>query len=172
MAELTENINIRTTRDTKKKVMDEAAQIGINITEYVTYVLESYWAEQSNVKEEKTAIQALESQLSAYQKRVEELTVEKEELLAKTAQEAMNLSTEKIEKEKALAVQQFQEEANRVFNEEHLKVVQPLKERLKLYESHELKTVFEAVRSNPKIHDLPDVVNVLISQYYQQFITQ
>lgn len=43
--------------------------------------------------------------------------------------------------------------------------------RLSLYETDTLNKVFQAVRQNTNIKDLPDVVQALVRQYYQQFLS-
>ena len=43
-----------------------------------------------------------------------------------------------------------------------------LQHRLAAYETSQLREVFEAVRHNDSIRDFPDVVNVLVNQYFKQ----
>ena len=43
MSELSQNINIRTTHEMKKKIMDESHRVSMNMSEYILFSIEDYW---------------------------------------------------------------------------------------------------------------------------------
>lgn len=190
MSELSQNINVRTTHEMKKRIMDEAHKRGMTISECILFSLEDYWnlinkGDSRNDKENanlSVLLQKKQDELIEAQMLIEQLTNERHQLNDKFAlttksvwqganETAERLSQERIEQERGIAVREFIEENfHKLVNTDHEKI-QFYKSRIDLYETEVLKKVFQIVKRNPRIKDLPDVVEVLASQYYQQFLS-
>ena len=190
MSELTQNINVRTTHEMKKRIMDEAHKRGMTLSECILFSLEDYWdiiengrkTDDKEYNELVFELENTENELAKATRQIERLTVEKEEF-----QQRHNLTTksvwqgaketvegwsqERIEQERGIAVREFMEENfNKLVNTDHEKI-QFYKNRVTQYETEILKRVFQVVKRNPLVKDLPDVVEVLASEYYQQFLS-
>jgi len=61
MEKLTQNINIRTNLNIKKRLMDEASSLDMNMSEYVLLILQSHW----DKKDQSLATTHQESTLSS-----------------------------------------------------------------------------------------------------------
>lgn len=190
MSELSQNINVRTTHEMKKRIMDEAHKRGMTISECILFSLEDYWnlinkGDSRNDKENanlSVILQKTQDELIEAQMLIEQLTNERNQLNDKFAlttksvwqgakETVEGLSQERIEQERGIAVREFIEENfHKLVNTDHEKI-QFYKSRIDLYETEVLKKVFQIVKRNPRIKDLPDVVEVLASQYYQQFLS-
>lgn len=190
MTDLSANVNVRTTHEMKKRIMDEAHKRGMTISECILFSLEDYWdiienGRKTDAKEYNEIVFELENtenELAMANRKLERLTVEKEELLQQHAlatksiwqeanETAERLSKERITQERAIAVREYIEEnLSRTVNTDQEKL-QWYANRLSLYETETLKKVFQAVRQNTNIKDLPDVVQALVKQYYQQFLS-
>ncbi len=190
MSELSQNINVRTTHEMKKRIMDEAHKRGMTISECILFSLEDYWdiiqngrkTDDKEYNELVFELENTENELAMANRKIERLTVEKEELLQRYdmktksiwqgAKETVEgLSQERIEQERGIAVREFIEENfHKLVNTDHEKI-QFYKNRITQYETEVLKRVFQVAKRNPLIKDLPDVVEVLASQYYQQFLS-
>lgn len=194
MSELSQNINVRTTHEMKKRIMDEAHKREMTISECILFSLEDYWGiiengRKTDAKEYNEIVSELEStehELAMANRKIERLIVEKEELqeqhnlktksIWQGAKETVEgLSQERIEQERGIAVREFMEENfNKLVNTDHEKIqfykIQFYKNRITQYETEVLKRVFQVVKRNPLVKDLPDVVEVLASEYYQQFL--
>jgi hypothetical protein len=48
MEKLTQNINIRTNLNIKKRLMDEASSLDMNMSEYVLLILQSHWDKKTS----------------------------------------------------------------------------------------------------------------------------
>ncbi|GGD73398.1 hypothetical protein GCM10011514_41820 [Emticicia aquatilis] len=170
--------------------MDEAHKRGMTISECILFSLEDYWdiienGRKTDAKEYNKIVFELENtenELAMANRKLERLRVEKEELLQQHAlatksiwqeanETAERLSKERITQERAIAVREYIEENfSRTVNTDQEKL-QWYANRLSLYETDTLKKVFQAVRQNTNIKDLPDVVQALVKQYYQQFLS-
>lgn len=190
MTDLSANVNVRTTHEMKKRIMDEAHKRGMTISECILFSLEDYWniiangskmdAKQYN--ELVTILERTEAELYNANQKILRLTAEKEDLQQQYAltikniwqeanETAERLSKERIEQERAIAVREYIEEnLSRTVSTDQEKL-QWYANRLSLYETDTLKKVFQAVRQNTNIKDFPDVVQGLVKQYYQQFLS-
>lgn len=169
--------------------MDDAYKRGMTISECILFSLEDYWnlivrGDSGNDKETANLsilLQKKQDELIEAQMLIEQLTNKKKQLNDKFtlttksvwqgAKETVEeLSQERIEQERGMAVREFIEENfHKIVNTDHEKI-QFYKSRIDMYETEVLKKVFQVVKRNPRIKDLPDVVEILASQYYQQFI--
>ena len=187
MSELTQNINVRTTHQMKKKVMDESHKRGMNMSEYILFSLEDYWniilQEKSHTSNDQeilrltTLLLETQSELNSATTQLSQLsigvgTIKHKSVWQEANETAEKLTQERIDQEKAIAVQEFIEQnLSKLLTTEEEKL-QWYANRLRLYETEILKKVFGVARKNPKVKDLPDVVQILANQYYQQFLTQ
>lgn len=190
MSELSQNINIRTTHEMKKRIMDEAHKRGMTISECILFSLEDYWTlidkgYSGNDKETanlSALLQKKQDELIEAQVLIEQLTNERNQLNDKFASTTKSvwqgaketvegLSQERIEQERDIAVREFIEENfHKLVNTDHEKI-QFYRNRINLYETEVLKRVFQVAKRNPLVKDLPDVVEILANQYYHQFIS-
>lgn len=183
--ELSQNINVRMNLQTKKKIMEEAHHHEMNMSEYILFLLEDYW--ESNRQHEMTEeIQQLKELVTISQSEINEANseinrlktlinttnesfdLEKKSIWNEAKETARKLAKRHIEQERIIAVREFKENhlSKLVSNDREL--VRQLRSRLQAYETNPLREVFEAVRHNESIRDLPDVVSALVNQYYQQ----
>lgn len=194
MSDLSQNINIRTTHQMKKKIMDESHRVTMNMSEYILFSMEDYWGmrdngttSQSN-NEEQQRLSALLSNtqsellkakneisqlLSDKNSLTETLQSQKNSIWQEANETALRLSHQNIEQEKALAVQQFREQSlNQIAQSDQQ--VQWYANRLQQYENDMVKSIFNLTRQHPtlsqEIQDLPNVVHYLAYQFHQQFL--
>ena len=180
MEKLTQNINIRTNLNIKKRLMDEASSLDMNMSEYVLLILQSHWdkKDQSLATTHQESTLSSQHQLSESELIISQLIAEKSELQEKLQaqnksvwQEAMStakkLSEERIRREREAAIYEYQRSGGATIESA---TITSLQARLAAYETDLLKQVFNVVRQNPKVSDLPDVVQILTYQYFQQFI--
>jgi len=190
MSDLSANLNVRTTHEMKKRIMDEAHKRGMTISECILFSLEDYWdilengikADVKQYNELVNVLENTETKLDKANNQIERLKAEKEELQQQYAlttksiwqeanETAERLSKERIAKERAIAVREYIEKnLSSTVNTDQEKL-QWYANRLSLYETDTLNKVFQAVRQNTNIKDLPDVVQALVRQYYQQFLS-
>jgi predicted DNA-binding protein len=177
MSELTQTINLRTTFEMKKRILDNAEKKGMNQSEYILFAVESYLkgvnTPSTSQADEDNSSQAiiLKEQLDAANQKLKTL----EETVASEKksiwQEAMNLAnkitSEKIQQAQSQAVREYQEKYREEvdLNNQQLRMLQ---DRLYAYETPLLKQVFNFVRQNPQIRDYPDVVYFLVHCYSKQ----
>ncbi len=188
MSDLSTNVNVRTTHEMKKRIMDEAHKRGMTISECILFSLEDYWniIEKGNIANNSqlsTLLQETQAELNAAKTQIEDLKNEKNELKSKFSngkksflreanEIAGRLSQERIEQVQAIAVREFIEENLDKFANSDQAKLQFYTNRLSQYETDVLKEIFKVVRENTRIKDLPDVVQMLASIYYQQFINK
>ncbi len=183
--DLSQNINVRMNLQTKKKIMDEAHRSEMNMSEYILFLLEDYW-ESSHQNELNEEIQQLKELITTTQGELNEANSEADRLgrLLKSTNESFNaekngiweeakatankLAQRHIEQERIIAVREFKENHLSKLVSSDREVVKQLRTRLGLYETNQLRKLFEAVRHNETIRDLPDVVQALVSQYIKQ----
>lgn len=188
MSDLSTNVNVRTTHEMKKRIMDEAHKRGMTISECILFSLEDYWniIEKGNIANNSqlsTLLQETQAELNAAKTQIEDLKNEKNELKSKFSngkksflreanETAGRLSQERIEQVQAIAVREFIEENLDKFANSDQAKLQFYTNRLSQYETDVLKEIFKVVRENTRIKDLPDVVQMLANIYYQQFINK
>lgn len=186
MSDLSTNVNVRTTHEMKKRIMDEAHKRGMTISECILFSLEDYWniIEKGNIANNSqlsTLLQETQAELNDAKTQIEDLKNEKNELksnngkksfLREANETAGRLSQERIEQERAIAVREFVEENLDKFANSDQAKLQFYTNRLSQYETDVLKEIFKVVRENTRIKDLPDVVQMLANIYYQQFINK
>ena len=194
MSDLSQNINIRTTHQMKKKIMDESHRVTMNMSEYILFSMEDYWGMRNNGttsqsnNEEQQRLSALLSNtqsellkakneisqlLSDKNSLAETLHSQKNSIWQEANETALRLSHQNIEQEKALAVQQFREQSlNQIAQSDQQ--VQWYANRLQQYENDMVKSIFNLTRQHPtlsqEIQDLPNVVHYLAYQFHQQFL--
>ena len=194
MSELSQNINIRTTHEMKKKIMDESHRVTMNMSEYILFSIEDYWilkdsgiTSQTNNAEQLKFSELLsiaQTELLMAKNEISQLLTEKNSLTEtlhsqknsiwqEANETALRLSREHIEQEKMLAVQQFREQSlNQIAQSDQQ--VQWYVNRLQQYENDMVKNIFNLTRQHPtlsqEIHDLPNVVHYLAYQFHQQFL--
>lgn len=184
---LSQNLNIRTTLAIKKRVMEEADKREMKMSEYILFILESFWNKSLKNDDDQELIE-VRGELKQYQQdlmeaqaKVTTLTSENDKLEEALKNEPKGIWQEATETSAKLSeefIQDERERAVRAYKQEHLSEIarnenfqiQLLSNRLKQYETPLLKSLFEITRHNPKVRDLPDVVSVLTQNYYQQFI--
>ena len=183
MSDLSQNINIRTTHQMKKKIMDESHRVTMNMSEYILFSMEDYWGMRNNGttsqsnNEEQQRLSALLSNtqsellkakneisqlLSDKNSLAETLHSQKNSIWQEANETALRLSHQNIEQEKALAVQQFREQSlNQIAQSDQQ--VQWYANRLQQYENDMVKSIFNLTRQHPtlsqEIQDLPNVVH-------------
>ena len=194
MSELSQNINIRTTHEMKKKIMDESHRVTMNMSEYILFSIEDYWilkdsgiTSQTNNAEQLKFSELLsiaQTELLMAKNEISQLLTEKNSLTEtlhsqknsiwqEANETALRLSSEHIEQEKMLAVQQFREQSlNQIAQSDQQ--VQWYVNRLQQYENDMVKNIFNLTRQHPtlsqEIQDLPNVVHYLAYQFHQQFL--
>lgn len=185
MAELSQNINVRTTFQVKRKVMEESEKKEMKMSEYILYALESFWEDSSaantsfleqelnDTKAQLLEAQATVTTLTAKNKELEEVISEMPKGAWQEANETSKMLTEEFVRDECeRAVREYQrQQLGEMTKNENLHI-QNLASRLKLYETPLLKSLYEIVKHNPAVKDLPDVVSILTQNYYQQFINQ
>lgn len=193
MSDLSQNINIRTTHEMKKKIMDESHRVSMNMSEYILFSIEDYWGLKDNgttsqsYNEEQLKLSALlstaQTELLKAKNEISQLLTDKNSLTEtlhsqknsiwqEANETALRLSRENIEQEKTLAVQQFREQSlNQIAQSDQQ--VQWYANRLQQYENDMVKNIFNLTRQHPtlsqEIQDLPNVVHYLAYQFHQQF---
>lgn len=186
---LTTNINVRTTLNVKKKLMDESERREMNMSEYVLFILECHWNKVETPQEENGEIQQLHEELTEVRKNLQETQGKMIELMSDNAalteqlketpksiwkeasETTAKLSEEHIQKQVNVALSGYQQQMREqlVINENQK--IQLLNERIKQYETPLLKNIFKVIASsNNSIKDLPDIVFVLTQHYYQQVV--
>lgn len=194
MSDLSQNINIRTTHEMKKKIMDESHRVTMNMSEYILFSIEDYWilkdsgitsqtnnAEQLKFSELLSTAQTellkakneISQLLTDKNSLTETLQSQKNSIWQEANETALRLSREHIEQEKMLAVQQFREQSlNQIAQSDQ--EVQWYVNRLQQYENDMVKNIFNLTRQHPtlsqEIQDLPNVVHYLAYQFHQQFL--
>ena len=194
MSELSQNINIRTTHEMKKKIMDESHRVTMNMSEYILFSIEDYWilkdsgiTSQTNNAEQLKFSELLsiaQTELLMAKNEISQLLTDKNSLTEtlhsqknsiwqEANETALRLSREHIEQEKMLAVQQFREQSlNQIAQSDQQ--VQWYANRLQQYENDMVKNIFNLTRQHPthsqEIQDLPNVVHYLAYQFHQQFL--
>ena len=194
MSELSQNINIRTTHEMKKKIMDESHRVTMNMSEYILFSIEDYWilkdsgtTSQTNNAEQLKFSELLsiaQTELLMAKNEISQLLTEKNSLTEtlhsqknsiwqEANETALRLSREHIEQEKMLAVQQFREQSlNQIAQSDQQ--VHWYVNRLQQYENDMVKNIFNLTRQHPtlsqEIQDLPNVVHYLAYQFHQQFL--
>jgi hypothetical protein len=183
--ELSQNINIRMNLQTKKKIMEEAHHHEMNMSEYILFLLEDYWesnhenelkAESQQLKELVSVSQAEINEANAEINRLKTLlttthdnfNVEKNGIWDEAKATAQKLAKRHVEQERIIAVREFKENHLNKLVSNDREVVKQLRNRLVSYETNQLRELFEAVRHNETVRDLPDVVNALVGQYFKQ----
>jgi hypothetical protein len=194
MSDLSQNINIRTTHQMKKKIMDESHRVTMNMSEYILFSMEDYWGmkdngttSQFNNEEQlrlSTLLSTTQSELLMAKNEISQLLTDKNSLTEtlhsqknsiwqEANETALRLSREHIEQEKTLAVQQFREQSmNQIAHSDQQ--TQWYANRLQQYETDMVKNIFDVTRQHPtlsqEVRDLPDVVHYLAYQFHQQFL--
>ena len=177
MSELTQTINIRTTFEMKKRILENAEKKGMNQSEYILFAVESYLKgvnshdSESVLEVDNSQLTKLQEQLAATNNQLrqlqEDITFEKKSILQEASDLARKMSSERIQQAQAQAVRMYQEKSrNEVDNTNQQ--IRILQERIFAYESPLLKEVFSFTSQNPQIRDYPDVVYFLLHCYKQQ----
>ena len=177
MSELTQTINIRTTFEMKKRILENAEKQGMNQSEYILFAVESYLKRISDQNSENilevdnSELKQLQEQLAVTNNQLRQLkedtAFEKKSILQEAVDLAHKMSSERIHQAQSQAVRLYQEKnRNEVDNtNQQIKILQ---ERLFAYETPLLKEVFNYASQNPQIRDFPDVVHHLVHSYKQQ----
>ena len=194
MSELSQNINIRTTHEMKKKIMDESHRVTMNMSEYILFSIEDYWilkdsgitSQTNNAEQLKFSelLSTAQTELLRAKNEISQLLTEKNSLTEtlhsqknsiwqEANETALRLSREHIEQEKMLSVQQFREQSlNQIAQSDQQ--VHWYVNRLQQYENDMVKNIFNLTRQHPtlsqEIQDLPNVVHYLAYQFHQQFL--
>ena len=177
MSDLTQTINIRTTFEMKKRILENAEKKGMNQSEYILFAVESYLKgisspnSESVLEVDNIQLKQLQEQLEATNNQLrqmrEETAFEKKSILQEAADLAHKMSSERIQQAQAQAVRLYQEK-NRSEVDNNNQQVRVLQERIFAYETPLLKEVFNYTSQNPQIRDYPDVVYFLLHCYKQQ----
>ena len=177
MSDLTQSINIRTTFEMKKRILENAEKQGMNQSEYILFAVESYLKRISDQNSESVLevdniqLKQLQEQLEATNNQLrqmrEETAFEKKSILQEAADLAHKMSSERIQQAQAQAVRLYQEK-NRSEVDNNNQQVRVLQERIFAYETPLLKEIFNYSSQNPQIRDYPDVVYFLLHCYKQQ----
>ncbi|MFC3812847.1 hypothetical protein [Lacihabitans lacunae] len=199
MNELSQNVNIRTSYDFKRKVMAEANERRMRMSEYLTNLIQDYWEmeEKGELKSSKFENEEYEKELKNYQVKLEEKARK-----IKTLESKINSYEEKfedfqnnyqssvLEKSNRILEQWKQSELKRIENEIkeqknaeldtlnklYLKTKENYYEnsaRLERYETDLLMETFDFVNGQSNedvVADMPTLVNILVTMYYNQFI--
>lgn len=186
---LSANINVRTTIDVKKKLMDESDKREMTMSEYVLFILESHWNKLDIQPEENNEILQLHQELAGVRKTLyetqqkviefkeinvqltERLSEEPKSIWQEAAETTNKLSEQHIQRQVEIALNGYQQKLNEqlVINENQQ--IKNLADRIQLYETPLLKGIFSTLsQNNRSIRDLPDIVAVLTQHYYQEVI--
>lgn len=177
MSELTQTINIRTTFEMKKRILENADKKGMNQSEYILFAVESYLKgissnnTESILEVDNVQLKQLQEQLAATNNQLRQLkedtAFEKKSILQEAADLAHKMSSERIQQAQAQAVRIYQEKSRSEVDNTNQQI-RILQERLFAYETPLLKEVFNYTSQNPQIRDYPDVVYFLLHCYKQQ----
>ena len=177
MSELTQTINIRTTFEMKKRILENAEKKGMNQSEYILFAVESYLKGISTLNSESILevdniqLKQLQEQLAATNNQLrqmkEDTVFEKKSILQEANDLAHKMSSERVQQAQAQAVRNYQEKI-RGDGDNTNQQIMILRERLFAYETPLLKEVFNFAAQNPQIRDYPDVVYFLVHCYKQQ----
>ena len=186
---LSANINVRTTLDVKKKLMDEADKREMTMSEYVLFILETNWNKLNESPEQNNEILQLREELTEINKALHEAQIQVIELTDKNSQlveslsgepktlwqEAADttnkLSEEHIQRQIDIALNGYQQQVREQLITNENQQIKILAGRLQLYETPLLKGIFNTLsQNNQTIKDLPDIVSVLTQHYYQEVI--
>jgi hypothetical protein len=177
MSELTQTINIRTTFEMKRRILDNAAKKGMNQSEYILFAVESYLKgisnhiSESNLEVDNSQLTQLQEQLAATNNQLrqlkEDVTLEKKSILQEATDLAHKMSSERIQQAQVQAVRVYQEKRINEVDSTNQQI-RILQERIFAYETPLLKEVFNYTSQNPQIRDYPDVVYFLLHCYKQQ----
>ena len=177
MSELSQTINIRTTFEMKKRILENAEKKGMNQSEYILFAVENYLKgisshnSESILEVDNIQLKQLQEQLAATNDQLrqmrEETAFEKKSILQEAADLAHKMSSERIQQAQTQAVRLYQEK-NRSEVDNTNQQIKILQERVYAYETPLLKEVFNFVSKNPQIRDYPDVVYFLVHCYKQQ----
>ena len=179
MSELPQIINIHTTFEMKKRILDHADKKGMNQSEFIIYAVESFLnggnnqnPVESKLDIDNSFVQQLQEQLATTTNQLrliqETMTSERKSILQEAVELAQRMATEKIQQAQTQAVRVYQEKTRNDFDATN-KQISALQERLYAYETPLLKEVYNMVSQNPQIRDYPDVVYFLVHCYSQQF---
>ena len=183
------NINVRTTLEVKKKLMDEADKREITMSDYILFILETNWNKLNESSEPNTEILQLREDLAETNKALHEAQIQVIELTDKNSQligslngepktiwqeaaEATNkLSNEHIQRQIDIALNGYKQQLSEQLITNENQQIRILAGRLQLYETPLLKGIFNVLsQNNQNIKDLPDIVSVLTQHYYQEVI--
>ncbi|MCU0466962.1 MAG: hypothetical protein MUF58_00030 [Arcicella sp.] len=186
---LSANINVRTTLEVKKKLMDEADRRDMKMSEYVLFILETHWNKLDAPIEENQELLQLHQELAEIRKKLQEtqskvieLKTENDQLLERLHEEPKTiwqeatettnkLSEEHIQRQIDIALNGYQQQLREQLIVNENQQIKILASRLQLYETPLLKSIFQVIsRSNQNIKDLPDIVAILTQFYYQEVI--
>lgn len=186
---LSANINVRTTLDVKKKLMDEADKREMTMSEYVLFILETNWNKSNESPEQNSEILQLREELTEINKAlqeaqthvieltdknsqlVESLSGEPKTLWQEAAETTNKLSEEHIQRQIDIALNGYQQQVREQLITNENQQIKILAGRLQLYETPLLKGIFNTLsQNNQNIKDLPDIVSVLTQHYYQEVI--
>jgi hypothetical protein len=186
---LSTNINVRTTLDVKKKLMDEADKREMTMSEYVLFILETNWEKLNEPPEENSEILALRENLAELKKSLQDAQIKVIQLKEENAQLVENLneepktlwqeatettnklSQEHIQRQIDIALNGYQQQLREQLIVNENQEIKVLAARLQLYETQLLKGIFSTLsQNNRNIRDLPDIVAVLTQHYYQEVI--
>ena len=177
MSELTQTINIRTTFEMKKRILENADKKGMNQSEYILFAVESYLKgissnnTESILEVDNVQLKQLQEQLAATNNQLRQLkedtAFEKKSILQEATDLAHKMSSERIQQAQAQAVRIYQEKnkGDVDFTNQRINFLQ---DRVYAYETPLLKEVFAFASQNPQIRDYPDVVYFLVHCYKQQ----
>jgi hypothetical protein len=187
---LSANINVRTTLEVKKKLMDESDKRDMKMSEYVLFILETHWnklnvspmqednetlrlrEELIELKKKLSEAQATAAELKDKNNQlVERLNEQPKTVWQEATQTTHKLSDEHIQHQVNIAISKYNQQMNeQLMLNENLKI-KNLVARIQLYETPLLKTIFQIIsKSNYQIKDLPDIVAILTQFYYQEII--
>jgi predicted DNA-binding protein len=178
MSELSQTINIRTTFEMKKRILDNAEKKGMNQSEYILFAVESYLknvnnpaASQTNNEVDNSQITLLQVQLDAANQKLktmeDHVVLEKKSIWQEATDLANRITSEKIQQAQSQAVREYQEKYREEMDltNQQFKMLQ---DRLFAYETPLLKQVFQFASQNHQIRDYPDVVYFLVHCYSKQ----
>ncbi len=186
---LSTNINVRTTLDVKKKLMDESDKREMKMSEYVLFILETHWNKLNEPPQENNELMQLQQELAEVRKNLQEtqskvieLKTENNQLVERLSEEPMTvwqeaaettnkLSEEHIQRQIDIALNGYKQQLSEQLITNENQQIRILAGRLQLYETPLLKGIFSVLsQNNRNIKDLPDIVSVLTQHYYQEFI--
>lgn len=178
MSELTQTINLRTTFEMKKWILDNAEKKGMNQSEYILFAVESYLKgvsnpimSEPNIEVDNNQINILQGQLDIANQKLktleETMALEKKSIWQEATDLANRVVSEKIQQAQSQAVREYQEKYRDEvdFTNQQIKMLQ---DRLFAYETPLLKQVFQFAAHNHQIRDYPDVVYFLVHCYSKQ----